>query len=1328
MFTTCQLRTLQVALSVLLTGGTLLAQTLLPDWPEPNGPVHAIVEDTAQGVVFIGGGFSAVGPSLRTGSPVDRTTGAPIPGFPQPNDGSAVFAADGNGGWFMAGAFTSVDGQPRNRIAHVLSDGTLGPLGGVQGSGFDNGAVTDLEYVDNALYVIHAGRPNSVSGTASYTGPVDLVTGEALWSQLPTNGAVKAVVPAGDGGWYIGGSFTHVGGLRREGLARVSAHGAVHPWDAGLNGPVQSLALIDGRLYVGGCFSRFMGAATSTFAAFDVATEELLPLSMTFGTWNGVYCGAIPDQILAFGERLYIRGGFEMLNGDWFAFGQGWIDADSGYTVVPPIDLDGKIDGVTEVGDRYHITGTFTTVNGEPRDGSAVVDRSSWQLLPDPWSVQGGQVKGSVQDQGVLFLRGTFTEVNGEARSGLAAWDMQNGILLPWAPMVDGPVQYMTLVGSTVYALGTFTQVNGQVRSGSAAVDASSGSLVSWTSGRPNQSMPFAASSSGLFLGFSMLGSGQGSAYRLFALDPNSGEQSDWPVSFENQASSGGFVIYDIEPIDDNLLVSGSFTHVNGLPRGSVAMIDLGDGSVAPFSVEVSGSGQVRRIRAFGEVVALCGTFSSVNAGSRRSVAFVSAIDGSLLPFTASFQGVYFPVVRDVLLDGDTLYMVGEFGTVNAEIRSDMAVFRWSTAELLPLGFELSGWSDWLTWLSRGGIERAGDTITVFGPFSGVSTIGSTTGSQAASGVFSFLRSTGQLLPGTAPFSGEVRDLEVIGDKVLLGGRVSWLYGPVRAGLAALDLDDGSVLPFEVDIQGVVHAMAVSDGHLYLGGAFTSVNGVAVPGVARLNALTGELVPFVQPISWGGYSYAFEVHQGRVFMGSAQGLLVHDAVSGAPLPWNWTTNDAVSALDLLGDRLYIGGSFTVIGGVPRTRAAAVHLLADVLLPWVPIADAPVVCLSAGDKGIAMAGPTYGGMLVVDAFTGERLPVYRPFSDTGLIPCHVLSTHDDLLIAADPGTYTGAYSTSYSESYNMPNGGRSSFSLTSPGWLAAGTLNAYTPIAALQAITLTTDRIYMGGLFQQAGAHYRHNLAVFSRPVQPLVQLDLRASLGGVQQEAGLLSDALRAQGLLPAQEPYTSLGVEHQLFGGGEGVDAPVLAISDSTAVVDWVLVELRAADDPAEVLATRNGLLRRDGRVVDVDGRSALTFPLHAGPYHLALHHRNHLGAMTAAPVGLSSVITTVDLRVDPGYGTEGQQSVAGTNALWPGDATRDGVVKYAGAGNDRDDLLVRLGGVSPTTVIVGVYDVHDINLDGTIRYTGANNDRDIILQTIGGAVPTAVRVGQVP
>jgi hypothetical protein len=71
---------------------------------------------------------------------------------------------------------------------------------------------------------------------------------------------------------------------------------------------------------------------------------------------------------------------------------------------------------------------------------------------------------------------------------------------------------------------------------------------------------------------------------------------------------------------------------------------------------------------------------------------------------------------------------------------------------------------------------------------------------------------------------------------------------------------------------------------------------------------------------------------------------------------------------------------------------------------------------------------------------------------------------------------------------------------------------------------------------------------------------------------------------------------------------------------------------------------------------------------------------------------------------------------------------VKYSGVNNDRDPVLVAIGGSVPTNVVSGVYSPLDINLDGQLRYAGANNDRDIILQTIGGTVPTAVKVQQLP
>jgi hypothetical protein len=81
----------------------------------------------------------------------------------------------------------------------------------------------------------------------------------------------------------------------------------------------------------------------------------------------------------------------------------------------------------------------------------------------------------------------------------------------------------------------------------------------------------------------------------------------------------------------------------------------------------------------------------------------------------------------------------------------------------------------------------------------------------------------------------------------------------------------------------------------------------------------------------------------------------------------------------------------------------------------------------------------------------------------------------------------------------------------------------------------------------------------------------------------------------------------------------------------------------------------------------------------------------------------------------------------LPPGDVNGDGRIAYTGAGNDRDVVLGRIGGVVPTASATG-YLAEDVNLDGRVRYTGADNDRDLILQSIGGVVPTIVREQVMP
>jgi hypothetical protein len=247
-----------------------------------------------------------------------------------------------------------------------------------------------------------------------------------------------------------------------------------------------------------------------------------------------------------------------------------------------------------------------------------------------------------------------------------------------------------------------------------------------------------------------------------------------------------------------------------------------------------------------------------------------------------------------------------------------------------------------------------------------------------------------------------------------------------------------------------------------------------------------------------------------------------------------------------------------------------------------------------------------------------------------------------------------------------------------------------------------------------------------------VLLDLKVFLDGpYSASTGLMSDGLRALGLVPTTEPYTGLGYSY--IGTTATTTSPVvLATTGPDAIVDWVVVELRAGTDPTIVVASRCALLQRDGDVVDLDGINALSIASAPGNWYVALRHRNHLGVMTAVPFLLSNTPTTIDLRsaAEACFGPDARRTVSGTfpaTTLWAGDVDRNNVVRYTGPANDRDPLLQAIGGAVPTNTTSG-YLPQDVNMDGVVRYVGAANDRDPILQSVGGSVPTNTRTGTMP
>ncbi len=229
----------------------------------------------------------------------------------------------------------------------------------------------------------------------------------------------------------------------------------------------------------------------------------------------------------------------------------------------------------------------------------------------------------------------------------------------------------------------------------------------------------------------------------------------------------------------------------------------------------------------------------------------------------------------------------------------------------------------------------------------------------------------------------------------------------------------------------------------------------------------------------------------------------------------------------------------------------------------------------------------------------------------------------------------------------------------------------------------------------------------------------------------LMRDKLREKQYLPSASPYWQPDPDNNPGGANlETIPASYFDITGPTAMVDWVLVELRDPVEPTIVLGTKSALLLRNGTVIGTNGSDILMFDTtEAGDYYVSLKHRNHLGIMTANPKLLDILnppLVDFTSPNEPLYESEhAQRLVEGTRRLWPGDLNGDGKVIYQGPNNDAFklffDIMTHPDNYSNlSNFIRSGYEESDLNLDGNAIYQGPTNDRAMLLQHTILAIPT--------
>jgi len=241
--------------------------------------------------------------------------------------------------------------------------------------------------------------------------------------EMPTvTGTLNAAVSDGAGGWFVGGSFTAVGGTARNNLAHIRSDRTVTTsFNPNVNGPVHTLLLAGNVLYAGGAFTRF-----------------------------GVGAVAAPRTNLAA------------------------LNPASGAVLALAPNPTGPVHALASFGSRLFIGGAFNQISSESRTNLAAIDAVTGAVTDwDPRPV--GRVNAMAYANDELIVGGSFSAISGVARLNLAKVDPFTDTVSAWAPNPDGPVHAVLRAGSRIYVGGTFTNIASQPRRGFASLDPATG-------------------------------------------------------------------------------------------------------------------------------------------------------------------------------------------------------------------------------------------------------------------------------------------------------------------------------------------------------------------------------------------------------------------------------------------------------------------------------------------------------------------------------------------------------------------------------------------------------------------------------------------------------------------------------------------------------------------------------------------------------------------------------------------------------------------------------------------------------------------------------------
>jgi hypothetical protein len=654
--------------------------------------------------------------------------------------------------------------------------------------------------------------------------------------------------------------------------------------------------------------------------------------------------------------------------------------------VQPSVAVDGTVNTLAFSGhDTTYVGGTFDTVG--PAVGGAgnlVLSGATAGTAAAGAQVTGGVVKSIVSDLlGGYFIGGDFTKVQGVPCASFAHIASTGVLDASYCAVgIVGDVHVVSVATGSYGGLldGTFAQafrvvVGGLFTAGGhqnlVYIDPTTKALSFDTAGDPNGAVNAVANGAAtLNASFAVSQSGRiyigGDFTKLGSTTANHVARDNW----------GGTAAAPTITYDSTFTPSVcTGAPVAGLcPTASVKALGLTAGSATTTvpALLVGGS--------------FDGAFKAVDAPTPRAnaAAFSVAAPGTVLGWNPNPNGVVNALGTGVAPTASVpgpIFLGGSFTHVGAVSPGGLDVQNFA-----EFGITGPGGASATAGTQMNGAPSTAWVPTFDGPVTSISGTATASGVIAVGG--SFTTAQGQTRHRLALYANQasagtaVATLSTVtghagnnvlalardsAGRLLAGGSFKVLGGAVRKNAAEVGTTTG-VSAWVANTDGPVTAIAANTANVYLAGGFTKVNGTTRSKLAAVLQSDGSLTAWSPSFTGSGVN-ALAATDTAVYAGgdfttiggaARSSLAALDPATGSATSWNsggvTGSGHTVSTIVVIGNLVYVGGSFTGTGGQSRANAAAIDSL-GAANGWNPAPDGAVkaIAINADDLTAVFIG-------------------------------------------------------------------------------------------------------------------------------------------------------------------------------------------------------------------------------------------------------------------------------------------------------------------------------------------------------------------------------------